>query len=260
MERVDDNSVLNNVLELFKTYQKTGKCSRLVLETMGGALTAHLSVQVPAASSLGCGWSQRTKEDKRPRRITPSRRRRNQARREQWLARKSSQDQESSKDISDDVGDNDLDMKHKEPILAEASKDGKVLTENPRQIICVVKDSVEIDATDTIVEVIEQIDGNIDSTVTYDLTISAETFIDAFSSIEENLCSAEFDPKIPFISTVPSTTMNDDNNEDNRLYTIEVRFDNEKKFLSKIEIIFQNWEPMRFGKPKGTLLKFEKRI
>ena len=49
---------------------------------------------------------------------------------------------------------------------------------------------------------IEEIDGNIETTVSYDLTISAERFMDAFSSIEENLCNVEDSKKIPFISEI----------------------------------------------------------
>ena len=53
MEKVYNNSVLNKILGLFQTYQKTGQCSRLVLETMGKALTANLSVQCP----ISPGWT-----------------------------------------------------------------------------------------------------------------------------------------------------------------------------------------------------------
>ena len=53
MEIVNDNFVMNRILGLFQTYQKTGLCSRLVLETMGGALTANLSVQCPTSP----GWT-----------------------------------------------------------------------------------------------------------------------------------------------------------------------------------------------------------
>ena len=85
MEIVNDNFVMNKILGLFQTYQKTGICSRLILETMGGALTANLSVQCPTSTSPGWTSSSQTKPS---RRITPSRRKRNQARREEWLTRK----------------------------------------------------------------------------------------------------------------------------------------------------------------------------
>ena len=108
-------------------------------------------------------------------------------------------------------------------------------------------------------DIIEQFDGNAESTVTFDLTISALTLTDAFNSIEENLCSKEDSPKIPFISDVPSKEVRDEDKEDNTLFTLEVRFDNEKKFLAKVERIFHNWDPLWFGKPRGILSKFVKR-
>ena len=46
-------------------------------------------------------------------------------------------------------------------------------------------------------------DGNIELTVNFDLTISALSFLDAFGSIEENLCNDEDESKI-LISNVPS--------------------------------------------------------
>ena len=114
MEAVRNNSSLNKILDLFQTYQKNGQCSRLVLETMGGALTAHLSVQWPNPSSPG--WTSRsdTTETKpaRPRRITPSRRRRNQARREQWSARKNSKRQ-------DNLISKDEEKKQEDPISTD---------------------------------------------------------------------------------------------------------------------------------------------
>ena len=94
------------------------------------------------------------------------------------LARKLSKTQDSSENIHDEVGDQDKrdssekEKKENEPILSDNSKDG-FRSENPRQIICKVRESVAaIDAIDTH-EVIEQIDGNTESTVTYDQTISA---------------------------------------------------------------------------------------
>ena len=91
---------------------------------------------------------------------------------------------------------------------------------------------------------IVQIDGNIESIVTYDLTISAANADDAYLNIEENLLSQEFSPKIPFISAEPSNEVADENNADNTLYTLEVRMDNEKKFLAKVEETFHNWDPL----------------
>ena len=54
-----------------------------------------------------------------------------------------------------------------EPILAgsETSKD-EVIIENPRQIFCVVKEAVENPGSHKQEDMIEQIDGNIESIVT----------------------------------------------------------------------------------------------
>ena len=214
METVSDNNELNKILDLFQTYQKNGQCSRLVLETMGGAVTAHLSVQWPNTSSPG--WTSRTETTEtkptRPRRITPSRRRRNQARREQWLARKTSKSQ-------DNLTDRDTEKKEENPISTEnLSIEVKNVAENPRQLICEVQ-SIETVREDN---VIEQIDGNTESTVTYDLMISAASDHEAFCSIEENLCRGDDGDKVPFISEVPSKSVKDDDNDENMVFTMEI--------------------------------------
>ena len=59
--------------------------------------------------------------------------------------------------------------------------------------------------------------------------------------LKENFCNSEDSPKIPFISDQPSFEVIDNNNEFNCLYTIEVKFNNEKKFLTKVEETFKNW-------------------
>ena len=84
METVRDNPVLNKVFGLFQDYQNTGQFARLLLETRGGYFTAHLSVQ----SSAPWMESTRQTETTKPRRTTPSRRRRNKARHDQWIAKK----------------------------------------------------------------------------------------------------------------------------------------------------------------------------
>ena len=82
---------------------------------------------------------------------------------------------------------------------------------------------------------------------------------DAFNSIEENLCTEEDNPKTPFISDVPNKEVRDEDNVDNTCFTLEVRFDNEKKFLARVEETFRNWDPLWFGKPRGILKLFVKR-
>lgn len=263
MEKDYENPVLNKILGLFQTYQKTGQCSRLVLETMGGALFANLSVQCPTWPASP-GRTSSSTQRKRSRRITPSRRKRNQARREEWLARKNSKSKDTS---NSDVGSNVIEKKQDEveenncdePILTETSEE-EVALNNPRQIICVMKEALE-NTNSQDEEVIEQIDGNIESVpVTYDLTISAMTDLDAFCSIEENLCSAEDSPRIPFISDIPSEEETDENNPGNTLFTMEIKVENERNFLAKVEKTFRNWEPLWYGKPRGTLVRFKKRI
>ena len=249
METVSNNSGLNKILDLFQSYQKNGQCSRLVLETMGGDLTAHLSVQWP--NSPAPGWTSRSTrtETKPARRMTPSRRRRNQARREQWLAR----------NISKTKVNVNNDEKKQDDSVSSEKEIGTVknVSENPRQLVCSVKNSVTTQETET--DVIDQIDGNIESTVTYDLTISAATSFEAFCSIEENLCRGDDGDKIPFISEVASKEVKDENNEQNTLYTLEIKIDNETLFIAKVEETFRNWETLYYGKPRGTLVSFEKR-
>ena len=70
-------------------------------------------------------------------------------------------------------------------------------------------------------EVEKKDDENIESTLTFDLTISAVTFLDAFGSVEENLCNDE--SKVLFIGDVPSKAERDEKNEKNTLYTFELR-------------------------------------
>ena len=111
---------------------------------------------------------------------------------------------------------------------------------------------------------IDQIDGEAaaessESTVTFDLTISASDVDDAFCSIEENLCrgvgSAE---KVPFISEEASSEVME-LNSDNVLYTLEVQVINEKNFLEKVLNQFDSWDPLYYGKPRGKLVKVQRR-
>lgn len=100
MNLVKDNPALSKVFGLFRDYQKCGQFSRLLLETRCGDLTAHLSVQcsVPAPRMERT----RTMETRNPRRKTPSRRRRNEARREAWLAKKQAKNPVSSVNVNQD--------------------------------------------------------------------------------------------------------------------------------------------------------------
>ena len=114
--------------------------------------------------------------------------------------------------------------------------------------------------------VIEQIDGQMESptatpTVTFDLTISAETIDDAFLSIEDNLCAGEENQlqKVPFKSEVPSCKVRDTDSEDT-LFTLEVKVIYEETFLEKVHSRFESWDPLFWGKKRGKLVKFVKRI
>ena len=161
METVRDNPVLNKVFGLFQDYQKTGQFSRLLLETRGGAFTAHLSVQCSAP------WIERTRPTetrKSLRRTTPSRRRRNQARRDQWLAKKNHQN------ISDPVVNQDENLEKTEN--SEAVEDLTVLTETNSKDLKILADDQSTQLIHSIEEVsglkktfiaIEQIDGMVES-------------------------------------------------------------------------------------------------
>ena len=114
-------------------------------------------------------------------------------------------------------------------------------------------------------DVIEEIDGGIETsvtiedetTITFDLTISAHQLVDAYCSIEDNLChSQEDNEKIPFISEIPSSEELDG---ENILFTLEVQIKNEEKFLKKVLNRFDTWDPLYFKKPRGKLVKVLRR-
>ena len=179
METVYKNPVLCKVFGLFQDYQNTGQFSRLLLETRGGALTAHLSVQCSPYSP--CIERTRPTEARKPRRNPPSRRKRNQARREKWLADKK---EKNSKDNITEIstqdnsilgkGDSDSEVVHKS-VVASSSTDST--TKVGRSIQETIVEMVKVSETNIQnVGVIEQIDGQIESTAltcTFDLTISA---------------------------------------------------------------------------------------
>ena len=80
-----------------------------------------------------------------------------------------------------------------------------------------------------------------------------------FCSIEQNLCRGDDGDKVPFISEFPSRAVKDDDNDENIVFTMEIKIDNDLQFVAKVEKTFCNWDPLYFGKPRGNLVKFEKR-
>ena len=111
--------------------------------------------------------------------------------------------------------------------------------------------------------VIDQIDGQIEaskSLITFDLSISAVDIDDAFCSIEENLCHGDNQLiNVPFISETSSCEVREKNSE-NTIFTLEVQVIDEKNFLEKVHKRFDNWDPLWYGKPRGKLIKFVKRL
>ena len=261
MKSVVENPVLSQVFGLFQDYQKNGQFSRLFLETRGGSLTAHLSVD---CSPLWSPWTERTRtaETTKPRRTTPSRRKRNFARREQWIAKKQSKTLNQDNPILEKPLDTEVVNK---PVSSSESsvkpKDLKILSDDQsRKLVESVKGA---DVKKQKIGVIDQIDGQTDSpTVTFDLTISAVEVLDAFLSIEDNLCGGLENAieKVPFISEEPSIEERDTNSDNNTLFTLEVQVINEETFLEKVRKIFDSWEPLYWGKPRRKLVKVLQRI
>jgi len=194
MESVQDNPALNKVFGLFQDFQKTGQFSRLFLETRGGAFTAHLSVQcLPHWPP----WMERTRpaETRKPRRTTPSRRKRNQARREEWLARK----QAKTKDIV--IEETTLNQTEDTPILENktnevsntvnkstesvgstdlTSKDLKVVPEGKSTKLVEIVSESKIQK----LGVIEQIDGQVESSELYGAHEHSENPVDEIENKE----------------------------------------------------------------------------
>ena len=88
---------------------------------------------------------------------------------------------------------------------------------NPNKMIEQVDGVNESDNDDSIEEVEKKDDENFESTLTFDLTISVAILLDAFGSIEENLCNDKDESKIHFISEVPSKAVSDEQNKGNTL-------------------------------------------
>ena len=109
---------------------------------------------------------------------------------------------------------------------------------------------------------IEQIDGQMESdepTITIDLTISAVQVVDAYCSMEDNLCYGEVDKKVLFIGDETSSEIKEANS-DNTLFTFEIQVENEETFLVKLQEWFDTWDPLYNGKPCGKLVKWKKEI
>ena len=91
-----EKATLDRVLDFFKELRKNSEWAQLHLETtVTGDLAVNLSVRCPAAvSSSGAGMPRtgggRTSSRTRTTRISPSRARRNQRRRQEFLLRKNS--------------------------------------------------------------------------------------------------------------------------------------------------------------------------
>ena len=142
---------------------------------------------------------------------------------------------------------------------APAAKDLKVLAENKsRQLIQNIEGSV----IKRPIIAIEQIDGQMESaepTLTFDLTISAVNDVDAYCSMEDNLCYGdEVDEKVLDISDEQLSEVRE-LNTGNTLYTFAIKVVNEEIFLQKLYERFNSWEPLYFGKPRGKLMKFVQR-
>ena len=63
-------------------------------------------------------------------------------------------------------------------------------------------------------------------TCTFDLTISAVQLLDAYCSMEDNLCYGDFDKKVLDIGDVPSSEVKEANSE-NTFFTFEIKVENE---------------------------------
>ena len=61
---------------------------------------------------------------------------------------------------------------------------------------------------------IEQIDGQIESSlISFDLTISATNIVDAYCSMEDNLCYGDIDEKVHTIGDAPSSEVKEPEGE-----------------------------------------------
>ena len=109
---------------------------------------------------------------------------------------------------------------------------------------------------------IDQIDGQTESaepTLTFDLTISAVNHVDAYCSMEDNLCYGdEVDEKVLDIGDKQSSEVREVNTG-NTLYTFPIKVVNEETFLQKLYERFNSWDPLYFGKPRGKLMNFKQR-
>ena len=150
-----------------------------------------------------------------------------------------------------------LRLRSRRLVLSVGAGEAVARPSNPNRTIDQLDGVTEREKDDAIDEVKKKDD---ELFITFDLTIRAFTFLDAFGSIEENLNLDEYGPKIPFIGEVPSRAIKDEKSEENTLYTLEIKVVNDETFLEILETKFLNWDPLWHGKPRGALLKFVKRL
>ena len=117
-------------------------------------------------------------------------------------------------------------------VLSVGAGEAVARPSNPNKTIEQLDGVNELDKDESVDELERKDDGNIELTVNFDLTISALSFLDAFGSIEENLCNDEDESKI-LISNVPSRAVIDEKNEGNTLYTLEIKSCQRKDFFGK---------------------------
>ena len=69
------------------------------------------------------------------------------------------------------------------------------------------------------------------------------------------------DEKVLFINEVPLREVKEINSE-NTLFTLEIRVENDEKFLEQLHERFNSWYPFYSGSldPRGKLLKSTRRI
>ena len=149
-------------------------------------------------------------------------------------------------------------MRSRRLILSIGAGEAVKKPSNPTQIeqvYGVIKEDKDDDEDDLI-------DGqkiSSEPTITFDLTISSFKVLDAFGSIEENLCRTEEDfYNVPFISEKPSKEVCNPNS-DNHHFTIEVQIKNDETFLKKVLACFESWRPLFCGEPRGKLIDVKRR-
>ena len=92
-----------------------------------------------------------------------------------------------------------------------------------------------------------------------DLTISPETFDNAFCSIEENLCTRGNDVMIESVSEEAFKEEADPEVDGNTLFSKEIKVKSNTEFIEQIEKIFEAWRPTCMANPRGKLACFKKK-